>query len=481
MSAPNNRSVRLNGERLKERRRALGLTQQALAEKSRHSVAGEIAFTITVETIKRAERGVPIYLSSATRLAQLLEAPLSELITDAMDHVDMRPAVAVLPFRANDYHDAQLADWLAGDIITHFSRWWFPVVARTSTLGAARVSTLADAKSLGARYWVDGAVSRFGEVVRVTAQVLDTSADQVMARHVYERRLSGLDLVDVPRALSRAIVADLSFPVLDVEAGPLVDTEPRDLDAWHSAILGAWHFHRGTHEDNLNARSLLAAAVQKNPHLPLAWYTLGMTYQNELVHQWTAEPRTAVAALSQLSDEFQRRYPIDARSHLLCAYRDIYVGARNSANSHIAQAIELDPNSYRAYALRGQTFAMAGEPEPSFEQFETALMLSPRDPDRWIVETGAALAHFVAGRYPHSVTHARRAIDVWPAAMMPYAVLATSLAMAGDRDGAKKAAERVRKIQPAATVGGVVAIAGSTNQDILRRFAKGLRLAGIPD
>jgi len=474
-AARDNRTLSLDGAKVRARRLALGATQAGLAERSIQT-----PHFVSAVSIKRAEQGQPVYASTASCLAGLLGVSVAELLPGdgriAADVVE-QSAIAIMPFRC-DAEGASLADGLAEDLITRLSRWWFPVIARTSTLGAGPADPQETAGKLGIKYWVEGSVRRSERALVVTADLVEATSRRIVSRQAYERPLAGV--FSTQRELTTAIMRDLSPRLLDAEVGSLRARDPEDLEAWQTALLGAWHFYRRTAKDNAHARALLGDALKREQHLPIAWYALALTHQQDIVNQWCESPRESLGALMVVCEEFSRLYPFDAWSQITSAYLDVYRGQRGAAMARLKEAIEMDPNACLAYGLYGQTLAMAREPDHALEQFEQALRLSPRDTERWSIHTGVALAHFVAERYEETLHAAREASRVRADMAFPYGVMASAHALLGNLPEAKAALGALFDVAPKTTRQGLVSIMASTEPDIGARFLDGLTRAGFP-
>jgi adenylate cyclase len=461
-TARTNRSVQVDGAKVREARLALGLSQAALSE---HTMG--TPHMLSPVSVKRAELGEPIYASTAACLANALGVPLASILPvggPGLPDDGAHPAVAVLAFRGQP-DDTVFADGLADDLITRLSCWWFPVIARTSTLGTMAPEPAARARELGIGYWIEGGIRRSGSRLLVSARLVDAPSQRVISSQAYE--------------LTTAILNDLSPRLLDAQVTRIEGRDPTDLSAWQQALLGAWHFYHRTPTDNATARDLLAGALKRERHLPIAWFALALTYQQDIVNQWTTDPAAALTSLARVSEEFSGLYPSEASAHIVSAYLDVYLGRRDSAMSHLTEAIDIDPNASLAYGLYGQTLAMAGKADPALEQLEIALRLSPRDSERWTVHTSIALAHFVAARYEETVRAAHEATRIRPGMAFPYAVMASAHAHLGNRTDAKTALAGMVGVDSKTTLQGLRGIMASTAPEIGARFLDGIARAGL--
>jgi len=450
------------------------LSQVALSE---HTLG--TPHVLSAVSVKRAEQGEPIYASTAACLANALGVPLASILPPGIPELAedcAQPAVAVLAFRAQP-DDTVFADGLADDLITRLSCWWFPVIARTSTLGTMAPEPATRARELGIGYWIEGNIRRAGSRLLVSAHLVDAPSQRIISSQAYEREAT--DVFVMQRELTTAILNDLSPRLLDAQVTRIEGRDPTDLSAWQQALLGAWHFYHRTPAANATARELLSGALKRERHLPIAWFALALTYQQDVVNQWTPDPAAALSRLAQVSEEFSGLYPSEASTHIVSAYLDVYLGRRDSAMSHLTEAIDIDPNASLAYGLYGQTLAMAGKADAALEQLELALRLSPRDSERWTVHTSIALAHFVAARYEDTVYAAREATRIRPRMAFPYAVMASAHAHLGNTMDAKTALAGMVGVDSKTTLQGLRAIMASTDPEIGARFLDGIARAGL--
>ncbi|HEX9639876.1 MAG TPA: FlgO family outer membrane protein [Candidatus Krumholzibacteria bacterium] len=475
------RTVRVDGRHCMAARKRMGLTREALERKAGISVA----------TIKRAEQGREIFLETARTLAATLGQPIDDLLhgsekahgTSATRASDDRPpaSVAVLPFKTiGPGPDAMhLADGLVEDLIHRLGRSLFPVVSPASTLAhpGRSLSHQGLAQELRADYLVVGATQRAADQIRVTARIVRASDYCVLASEQYERDYS--DVFAAQNELAARIVEQVGSMLLKVESSSLLQRDPSDLSAWELAVRGSWHFHAGTQEGNAEARGLFERAVSKDPGLALAWYSLAMTHQREIVNQWSPDPAQCLVGMKQVYEEFSRWHPREPWLAIVAAYISVYSGQREAAMSRLAEAIHLNPNAAAAYSLYGQTLAMANEPDRAIDQFDTALRIGPLDPERWSLYTAIALAHFVAERYQETVAWAERATNLRPDVPFPHGTLASALGHLGRLPEARRALEVMVKLAPTASMKGMETLIASTNRDIAQRYQAGLRVAGL--
>lgn len=305
------------------------------------------------------------------------------------------PTIAVLPFvnQSGDAGQEYFSDAVTQDIINGLSRHrWLTVLARNTTFGYRnlRIDARRLGSDLGAEYVVEGSVRRAGSRLRVAAELVDARTGNTVWAERYDRDV--VDVFELQDEITETVVARLEPEIGFAERRRVARTVRTDLQAWDCYHLGVAHFFRFTAADNSEAQRLLQRSREMDPlfgeaHAWWAYATLlDMVY-------WDTEPSTAVldAALAaaqralELDDHNAVFYAVKARVQLArCEYE--------SAMTENRMAISLNPTLAAAHCGLGDTLAYQGRYGEAMACFEKALVLSPRDPQRWAFLTYGALA-----------------------------------------------------------------------------------------
>lgn len=475
------RTVLVDGAKVRALRLRIGLTREALSEASTGSDA------LSVATIKRAEAGKPLYVSSASSLSRLLATPLPQLLCDgaAPDQSTKpvhRASLAVMPFDCREIGVDQriLVDGLVEDVINRLSLTWFPVIARASSF-SWRDSGAEPSDSyqlLGAEYVLKGRAHVDAGGYRIMCRLIDAADDRVMWAGDF--RAERGELLTVRDQLVSVLVSETANRVLEEEAQRASRHDPGQLDAWHLAVRGAWHFYQSTPDNLQEARRLLEQAIQRDHGLAFARFLILLSHQHDLLNQWSPDVAATVAEMRAHAVQFERACPGNPFMYVATAYAAVAAGDRAEAEGRLLEALEGNASLVPAHSLYGQVLAMGGRCDQGIHELELAYTLSPRDPGAWSVLMTTALAHFAAGRYDAAVDWARRAVTKRPHVPFVYAALAAALALRGDVNEARDALAHVARRNERLGLRGIGAVVGSTSPDISERFIAGLRLAGMP-
>jgi TolB-like protein len=196
-------------------------------------------------------------------------APVREIRPRPASPLSERPAIAVLPFTnmSGEAEQEYFSDGISEDIITALSKLrWFFVIARNSSFiyKGNTVHLKQVAEELGVRYVVEGSVRKDGDLVRITAQLIDTTTgSHVWAEH-YDRDLT--DVFAVQDEITDAIVATIEPKIYVAETFRARRKPPNSLDAWDLVMRAMSHFWRVTRQDNMVAQALLEKAIAIDGH-----------------------------------------------------------------------------------------------------------------------------------------------------------------------------------------------------------------------
>ena len=314
MIGSSNRAIRLDGPKCAAARAQKGFSRERLAGESRGG--------LSIATIKRVEKGVPVYLDTARRLATLLDVGVQDLVlasegasSPVAPEIASNPAtVAVLPFEVLEPEDEDesryFGDGLTEDLITRLGRQWFPVISRSSSFRYRKL--LTDPRTiraeLGADYVIEGSIRRWRTRLRVNARLTDTKTSLQLWADCYDRPYEDVFLVQ--DSLVAVIVGHVRGAILDREVRDLLPRDPADLTAWELSLRGNWHLHRRTRDGNAEARGFFEQALRRDPSLAAAWYPLALTHARDIQMQWS-NPGAALAELNRVCADFGRRHPTD--------------------------------------------------------------------------------------------------------------------------------------------------------------------------
>jgi adenylate cyclase len=398
---------------------------------------------------------------------------------------DLRPLAVVLPF--DDMSPARdqegFADGVVEEMTATLSRVRdIRVIARNSafTYKNRPTDVRALARDLGVRYVVEGSVRKAGDVLRVTAQLVDAET----GAHLWSGRKDGT--VNDPLTLQddvATLVAGALRPAVRTAEIERARRKAADSLRTHDLVLKAMpHFWAHRREDNTAALALLERALASDPNSGAALSLKAWCLSQQITYLWSDDPvgdRATALALAEQAAETAEADPLVMTA--IGATYSILMTDQTRALVYIERAIALDTTFAWAWTRLGYAKAYSGAPEEGLASFEKAIALSPEDPIQFNAYAGIATCHFLLGRYAEAAHFAGRALHGRPGMVWAYRLLATSAALAGQMTLARNAVRRLLAENPGLTIGGIAAGIKNLAGPELDQYLEGLRLAGLPD
>jgi tetratricopeptide (TPR) repeat protein len=93
----------------------------------------------------------------------------------------------------------------------------------------------------------------------------------------------------------------------------------------------------------------------------------------------------------------------DPWAHLALGFVGFTGRRTNEAVEEFQRAHDLNPNFAAAHGFLGCALAFDGRSDRAIDHIERAIRMSPRDPQKALLNAALAAAHYQAGRYAHAV------------------------------------------------------------------------------
>lgn len=320
----------------------------------------------------------------------------------SMAHQPQITSIAVLPLdnlsaqAGQDYLAAGLTDELITMLAKNSS---LRITSRTSVLqykGAKRPLRQV-AQELGVDSILEGSVSRVGNHVHMTVQLIRAKTDSHLWAESYDRDADSL--VSLPQDAARAVANKLNRAI---PAKTLHHISPEAHDAY---LQGRYLFFSGAR----GAGKYFEKAVDLQPDYAAAWAGLADSYMQDAVSGLRSSEETFApgenAALTAL-----RLDPALAQAHLsMCAMVFTVHWDWSRAESECNQAIALDPRSAEAFTFRALVLS-------SLNRLDEAIESEKKASDLDLFARPYAMAMFLdeARQWDATIVEARKRLVTLP-------------------------------------------------------------------
>jgi TolB-like protein/tetratricopeptide (TPR) repeat protein len=398
-----------------------------------------------------------------------------------------KPSIAVLPFQnlSDDPQQDYFADGIVEDIITALSRIrWLFVIARNSSFAykGRTLDVKQVGRELGVRYVLEGSVRKVAERVRIAGQLIDAATNS----HLWADRFDGglEDIFDLQDQIAASVVGTM-VPKLEQAEIERARRKPTDsLDAYDYYLRGLASAHRMTREGTSEALRLLARANELDPEFATPHGLAAQCHVDRKMNGWMSDHDQEVAEAVRHARRAAALGTDDAVA-LSFGGRALgfLVGEFGNAVALTDRALALNPNLAIAWFASGNVRVFqGGDPDRAIEHLTRAMRLSPLDPFMFLMQSGIAFAHFLAGRHEEASAWAEKAFAENPRSLRALRLIAASNALAGRPEEARNAIARILELDPEMRLSNLNDRTSKFGRaEDLEKFAKALRLAGLPE
>jgi TolB-like protein/Tfp pilus assembly protein PilF len=342
----------------------------------------EVPTTVPSDRGRRSSR--PAWLAVAIAVAVVAAYCLIERPWIARPSPPAARSIAVLPFvnMSGDQGQQYFSDGMSEDLIVALSQFLgLKVIGHTSSFQFR--DSKEDSRNIGAKLGVahllEGSVRRSGDMVRVSAQLINTADGSAQWSERYDRPYK--ELFALQDEITRAVATALRTKLMPGEHAAAQSDKPPSgsLDAYNALLQGRFYFSRFTEADMRKAIEYYTHATELDPNYALAWSFVSRTWSSLSADFLEGAPaQSAYATARAAADRALTLSPDLAFAHL--ARADVLEFADfdwRGAEAEYRQALALAPNDAAAQFGLGQLLANLGDADQAIELTRQALATEP--------------------------------------------------------------------------------------------------------
>ncbi len=356
-------------------------------------------------------------------------------------------SIAVLPLEnlSGDPSEEFFADGMTDQLITDLAKVdSLRVISRTSVMRykGTRKGLPEIAHELNVDAIVEGSVTRSGQRVRVTAQLVQAATDQHLWAETYDRDLG--DILTLQGDVADAIAGRVRAQLTPTQQALIRRAHAVNPDAYDAYLKGRLYFvNESSKPDSLKkAKRYFEESIQKDPNFALAYAGLADTYvyltfagalQKDQAYRSAKE---ALAKALQLDDSigeaydtlgvlsFQFDWDWDAADREFnraialapsysCAHEDraiflAFIGRRAEALAELTKIDQLDYGFGAGYA-ESATYNELRDYPNLIASSRRALLL---DPNGWFQHFTLGVGYEGTGKVPEAISEYQKAMEV---------------------------------------------------------------------
>jgi TolB-like protein/DNA-binding winged helix-turn-helix (wHTH) protein/Tfp pilus assembly protein PilF len=323
-------------------------------------------------------------------------------------------SLAVLPLDnlSEDSSQDYFADGMTDALITRLAQIsTLRVISRTSVMTYKNVHRpLAEiAHDLNVDAVVEGSVSRAGERIRVTAQLIDARNEKHIWAASYDEDIR--DTLVLQSRVTRAIAEKIRATVNPQEQLTLAKSRTVDPDAYEAYLKGRYFWNKRTGEGLRTAIDYFRRAITIDPSYAEAYAGLADSYA--VAGDWKYGVLPPLDAFPKATAAAAKALVLDAslgEAHASLAYAlDLYGWDWVAAETEYKQAIQLNPGYATAHQWYSWHLFMVGRDDDALNELRRAESL---DPLSLIINADIADALCVAHRYDEAVEQSEKTLKM---------------------------------------------------------------------
>jgi TolB-like protein/DNA-binding winged helix-turn-helix (wHTH) protein/Flp pilus assembly protein TadD len=325
-------------------------------------------------------------------------------------------SLAVLPLESlsGDASQDYFADGMTDELITELGQISaLRVISRTSVMTYKHASKPLPqiARELNVDAIVEGTVLRSGDHVRITAQLIEASADKHLWAQSYEGEWR--DSLALQNKVARAIADQIRINLNPQEQAALKNVRAVDPQAYESYLKGRYFWNKRTADGLKSALNYFNQAIAEDPNYAPAYSGLADTYA--LLADWEYGVMTPKEALPKAKAAAVKALELDStlgEAHNSLAFcLDVFDWDFDAAGKEFQRAIELNPGYATAHQWYASHLIVLGRNDEAIAEMRKAESLDPLS-----LIIGADLADFlvVAHSYDESIRESRKTIEMDP-------------------------------------------------------------------
>ena len=318
-------------------------------------------------------------------------------------------ALAVIPLEnlSRDPEQQYFADGLTDALITDLAKLGpLRVTSRTSVMRylGTKKSVREIGRDLNVDAVIEGTVTRAGDRVRVTAQLIQVSTDMHLWADSYEREVS--HILDLQRTLATDIARRINVFVKPIDRVQVVKPE-----AYGLYLKGLYAFHQYTNRGWQQAIEHFKKAIANDQDFAPAYAGLADTYIVAGAYGAIPTEEALTRGKAAATKALELDDALASAHYALATARAWYDWDWPGAEREFRRGLELNPNDALGRNWHGGYLSLLGRHDEAIAEHQRARDL---DPLSLIVNANLTRALYWARRYDDAIAQARRTLELDP-------------------------------------------------------------------
>jgi TolB-like protein/class 3 adenylate cyclase/Flp pilus assembly protein TadD len=348
-------------------------------------------------------------------------------------------SLAVLPFDniSNDPEQEYFCDGMTEQIISNLAKLHrLKVISRTSIMKFKNTNkTIPEiGKELNVAYVLEGSVRKFGDSIRVTAQLIGAEDDFHLWTKDYDREYE--KLFDVQDEVSEAIATNILSNLSPEEKNFIKTNRPSNAEAYDLYLQGRYYWNTRLPQNLMLGMEYFHQAINIDPDYALSYAGLADTY-HLLVSYGLLEPKIGFARATEAAIKAKKMDEDLAEAYnSLAAINLLYDWDWKGAEKIFKKALKLNPNYIQTYSWYALYLSVNRRYNEAKSQLQKAIELDPLSP---VSLTDLGQVYYHAGKYDQAIDEYHKSLNLDSSYVYTFAYLGQAYTIKGVQDKAEKA------------------------------------------
>ncbi|MEK6410425.1 MAG: protein kinase [Acidobacteriota bacterium] len=260
-------------------------------------------------------------------------------------------------------------------------------------------------RRLAASWILGGGYQRIGEMIRITARVIDVNTGEVIRTVKIDGNIKEIfDLQDkIVYELSKGLNLELgTSEITDIEAD-----ETQSVEAYESFSRGMINLRTGSRDSLDRAIHYFEKAAELDPNYAGAWAALSVAY--DLKGGFLSIPELSQKAV-EYAEKAVKLNPRLSQAHQFLGGAYNTLGRYDEAIAEISEAVRLEPNNAGAHGSLARAYWIGkGMVEEAIVELEHAVAINPQAGYSYLQ---LVFLHTLVGNYSRAEAAAKHAIEL---------------------------------------------------------------------
>jgi TolB-like protein/DNA-binding winged helix-turn-helix (wHTH) protein len=321
-------------------------------------------------------------------------------------------SIAVLPLEnlSGDTNQEYFADGMTDALITDLAQISsLRVISRTSAMHykGSHQPLPEIAKELNVDAVVEGSVTRSGNRVRITAQLLEARLDRHLWARAYDRDVR--EIVSIQQDVADSIISEIQPKLRPQGSASVTRKRQVNPEAYDAYLQGMYFWHKFTEAGDRRALEYFEESIRKDPSYALGYAGLSNAY-SELAYY--VRPLDIMPKSEEAAEKALKIDDTLPEAHAALGWvKWVYDWDWPGAEKEFQRAIQLNPGYALSHGMYALYLDSMGRFEEAFREFQSARELDPVA--LGLIRSTAEHFRFMR-QYDRAIAENRRALDMDP-------------------------------------------------------------------